>query len=132
MLGVTPNEDETSVSVDVGGGDDKPPIDGDNFQACVALDAISITDVAGKVIEWTTRSMSDPYGVNSTKCIPDGSSIPIEHDGYPKFIVIDLYELTGIDLVNLISEQLIPVGEYTSIGLSVVQGIYPGEKETWH
>lgn len=127
ITSVTPNQDtgETvPVSVDISKPPTEVPNDADELQACVAIDAVSITDLSGKVVEWTTRSMSDPYAVNSTQCIPPDSSIPVDHDGFPKFIVIDLYDVTGVDLVNLIAEQLIPIGEYTSVGLSILQGDY--------
>jgi len=132
LADVTPNQDTGTapdpatvpVSVDISKPPTEVPKSADEFQACVAIDAVSITDLAGTLVEWTTKSMSDPYAVNSTQCIPPNSSIPIDNDGYPKFIVIDLYDITGVDLVNLISEQLIPVGEYTSMALSILQGSY--------
>ncbi|MCW8327268.1 hypothetical protein MD588_00440 [Photobacterium sp. SDRW27] len=124
LADAAPNQDTVPVSVDISKPTTEVPQSGDELQACVAIDAVSITDLAGTLIEWTTKSMSDPYAVNSTQCIPPDSSIPTDNDGYPKFIVIDLYDITGVDLVNLISEQLIPVGEYTSLGLSIIQGSY--------
>ncbi|KHT64043.1 hypothetical protein RJ45_08655 [Photobacterium gaetbulicola] len=120
------NQDDGSVpvSVDVSTPPNEVPKGADDLQACVAIDAVQVMDLAGTIVEWTTKSMSDPYGVNSTQCIPADSEIPVDNDGYPKFIVIDLYDVTGVDLVNLISEQLLPVGEYTSMALSILQGSY--------
>ncbi|KLV04791.1 hypothetical protein ABT56_13805 [Photobacterium aquae] len=117
-------EQEAPVSVDVELPDKEVPDGADDLQACLAIDAVSLTDLSGKIIELTTKSMSDPYGVNSTQCIPADSEIPVDNDGFPKFIVIDLYDISGVDLVNLISDQLLPVGEYTSMALSVLQGSY--------
>ncbi|MGF1700769.1 DUF4382 domain-containing protein [Photobacterium makurazakiensis] len=124
--GASANQDSGTapVSVDISVPPEEVPKGADDLQACVAIDAVSITDLSGTIIEWTTKSMSDPYGVNSQQCIPADSEIPTYNDGYPKFIVIDLYDITGIDLANLISEQLVPVGEYTSMALSVLQGSY--------
>lgn len=123
-----PNQDDGAssvpVSVDVSTPPNEVPKGADDLQACVAIDAVQVMDLAGTIVEWTTKSMSDPYGVNSTQCIPADSEIPVDNDGYPKFIVIDLYDVTGVDLVNLISEQLLPVGEYTSMALSILQGSY--------
>ncbi|MGF1736123.1 membrane lipoprotein lipid attachment site-containing protein [Photobacterium satsumensis] len=120
------NQDDGSVpvSVDVSMPPNEVPKGADDLQACVAIDAVQVMDLAGTIIEWTTKSMTDPYGVNSTQCIPADSDIPVDNDGYPKFIVIDLYDVTGVDLVNLISEQLLPVGEYTGMALSILQGSY--------
>ncbi|PSW21159.1 hypothetical protein C9I98_04190 [Photobacterium sanctipauli] len=112
------------VSVDVSVPPSEVPNGTDDLQACVAIDSVSIKDLSGTIVEWTTKSMSDPYGVNSKQCIPADSEIPVDNDGYPKFIVIDLYDITGIDLKDLIAEQLVPVGEYTSMALSVLQGSY--------
>ncbi|MGR5061554.1 membrane lipoprotein lipid attachment site-containing protein [Photobacterium sp. DNB22_13_2] len=122
-----PNQDDGStvpVSVDVSIPPTEVPKGADDLQACVAIDAVQVTDLAGTIVEWTTKSMTDPYGVNSTQCIPADSEIPVDNDGYPKFIVIDLYDITGVDLANLISEQLLPVGEYTGMALSILQGSY--------
>lgn len=120
------NQDDGSVpvSVDVSMPPNEVPKGADDLQACVAIDAVEVTNLAGTIIEWTTKSMTDPYGVNSMQCIPEDSDIPVDNDGYPKFIVIDLYDVTGVDLVNLISEQLLPVGEYTGMALSILQGSY--------
>ncbi|MGF1685738.1 hypothetical protein L4C36_03475 [Photobacterium japonica] len=122
----TPNQDSGTVpvSVDVAIPPEEVPNGADELQACVAIDAVSITDLAGTIVEWTTKSMADPYAVNSTQCIPADSEIPVDNDGYPKFIVIDLYDIAGVDLVNLITEQLVPVGEYTTMAMSVLQGSY--------
>lgn len=122
----TPNQDTGTVpvSVDVSIPPEEIPNEADSLQACVAIDSVSIQDIAGTVVEWTTKSMSDPYGANSTQCIPADAEIPVDSDGYPKFIVIDLYDVTGVDLMNLITEQLVPVGEYTTMALSILQGSY--------
>ncbi|MGF1723234.1 hypothetical protein [Photobacterium nomapromontoriensis] len=122
----TPNQDAGSVpvSVDVSIPSEEIPNEADSLQACVAIDAVSIHDISGTIVEWTTKSMSDPYGANSTQCIPADSEIPVDSDGYPKFIVIDLYDVTGVDLMNLITEQLVPVGEYTTMAMSILQGSY--------
>ncbi|MDX1301920.1 hypothetical protein [Photobacterium sp.] len=117
--------DPVPISVDVVVPPTEVPAQ-DELQACIAIDAISVTDLAGTVTEWTTRSMNDPEGINnnSQQCIPADSEIPIDSDGYPKFIVIDLHDLTGIDIVQLLTEQLVTAGEYTSMSLSILQGSY--------
>ncbi|MBV1840700.1 membrane lipoprotein lipid attachment site-containing protein [Photobacterium ganghwense] len=115
---------EVPIDVDVSKPPKEVPDGADDLQACVAIDAVRLMDLAGTIIEWTTKSMADPYAINSKQCIPADSEIPVDNDGYPKFIVIDLYDITGIDLVKLISEQLVPVGQYTSMALSVLQGSY--------
>ncbi|MCG7585372.1 DUF4382 domain-containing protein [Photobacterium sp. OFAV2-7] len=99
------------------------PDDGDQLQACVAIQSVKLTNLAGEIVEWTTRSMNGEVK-SSEQCIPEGSEIPVYDDGTPKFIVIDLHDITGVDLVDLISEQLVPVGEYVSMALSLARGEY--------
>ncbi|WP_299018185.1 hypothetical protein [uncultured Photobacterium sp.] len=112
------------ISVDASTPSTEVPEDADELQACVAINSIQLMDVAGHIVELTTKSMNNPEELSSEQCIPADSSIPVDSEGYPQFIVIDLYDVAGVDLVNLITEQLIPVGEYVSMGLSVLQGSY--------
>ncbi|RWX55438.1 hypothetical protein [Photobacterium chitinilyticum] len=117
---------DVPVSVDIS----KPPTevpeipdDGDQLQACVAIQTVTLTNLAGEIVEWTTRSMNGE-AKSSEQCIPEGAEIPVYDDGTPKFIVVDLHDVTGVDLVGLISEQLVPVGEYVSMALSLAKGDY--------
>lgn len=123
---VDPNADagSTPISVDVSKPPTEVPTDGDELQACVAINSVKLTDLAGDIVELTTQSMNNPEELSSPQCIPADSDIPVDSDGYPQFIVIDLYDVAGVDLVNLIAEQLVPVGEYVSMSLSVLQGSY--------
>lgn len=114
---------DVPISVDVVVPPTEVP-DGDELQACVAIDAVSVTDIAGTITEWTTKSMNNPDEISNKQCIPADSSIPVDNDGYPKFIVIDLHDLTGVDIIQLISDQLVAAGEYTGMSLSVIQGTY--------
>lgn len=116
---------DVPVSVDIS----KPPTevpevpdDGDQLQACVAIQTVTLTNLAGEIVEWTTRSMNGEVK-SSEQCIPEGAEIPVYDDGTPKFIVVDLHDVTGVDLVGLISEQLVPVGEYVSMALSLARVI---------
>lgn len=116
--------DSVPISVDVSKPPTEVPPSDDDLQACMAIESVKLTDLAGNIVEWTTRSMTNPEEMSSQQCIPPDSSIPVDSDGYPQFIVIDLYDITGVDLVHLISEQLVPVGEYVSMSLSILQGEY--------
>jgi len=114
---------DVPISVDVVVPPTEVPIQ-DEMQACVAIDAVRMTDLAGTITEWTTKSMNNPDEISNKQCIPADSSIQVDNDGYPKFIVIDLHDLTGVDIIQLISDQLVTAGEYSAMSLSVIQGTY--------
>ncbi|MGF1756985.1 DUF4382 domain-containing protein [Photobacterium sagamiensis] len=85
------------------------------LQVCVAIDGMEVT----KADETITVSMEQ--AVSSDECIPPLFSVPLGDDGNPLFIVVNLVDLVddGTDTVRLISEQLLPAGEYSSLTLSM-------------
>lgn len=111
----TPVDPDSEVPTD----SDDVDVSDDVSQVCVAIDGMTLIDSIGDITQWTVQSMDQT--VSSDECIPVEGSVPIDDEGNPRFIVINLM---GVDIIPLISEQLLLPGDYLSLTLSVVQGNY--------
>lgn len=89
-------------------------------RVCIAVSQISIHPVAGGEIAWSTQSFLDASLDDG--CTPLGMSIPLNSDGTPQFIYIDLLSYQGSASRNLLSDQSVTAGEYNQMRLTVLDG----------
>ncbi|MGF1690209.1 hypothetical protein [Photobacterium kagoshimensis] len=99
------------------------PTDKDVSKVCVAIDGMTFINNLGDVVNWTPESFEQT--ASSEDCVPVDGDIPVDGDGNPMFVVLNLTDLTGVDLVRLLEDKLMLAGDYVSVALSTIdQGGY--------
>ncbi|OAN18231.1 hypothetical protein A3K86_04860 [Photobacterium jeanii] len=94
------------------------PTDKDVSKVCVAIDGMTFINNVGDIVNWTPESFEQ--AASSDDCVPVDGEIPTDGDGNPLFVVLNLTDLTGVDLVRLLEDQLMAAGDYVSVALSTV------------
>ncbi|MGF1832438.1 hypothetical protein [Photobacterium sanguinicancri] len=99
------------------------PTDKDVSKVCVAIDGMTFINNLGDIVNWTPESFEQT--ASSEDCVPVDGDIPVDGDGNPMFVVLNLTDLTGVDLVRLLEDKLMLAGDYVSVALSTIdQGGY--------
>lgn len=94
------------------------PVD-DLKKVCVAFDKITVHHTNGSESSWGTTSFAADQ--SSDDCIPDGYSIPVDVDGNPEFMVINLMAYQGEQSLQVLSDEQMEAGSYTQMRLSVLE-----------
>ncbi|MFM5464968.1 DUF4382 domain-containing protein [Aeromonas simiae] len=114
-----------------GGGDDSAsdakmslafsdaPVDAAK-RVCIAVSQVSIHPISGTETAWSSKSFLDAS--QDDGCTPPGESIPLNADGNPRFVYIDLLKYQGSASRNLLAGQTVSAGEYSQMRLTVLDG----------
>ncbi|WP_064609089.1 DUF4382 domain-containing protein [Photobacterium sp. J15] len=87
-------------------------------KVCVAFDQISVKQTDEDESSWGTASFAADQ--SSAECIPDTYSIPVDADGNPLFMVINLMAFQGEKSLQVLSDEALEAGTYTQIRLNAV------------
>ncbi|UTV30314.1 DUF4382 domain-containing protein [Photobacterium atrarenae] len=88
-------------------------------KVCVAFDEIEVHHTNGSESSWGTTSFAADQ--SSAECIPQGMSIPVDSDGHPEFMVINLMAYQGEQSLQVLSDEQLTAGQYTQLRLSVLE-----------
>ncbi|MEJ2764779.1 DUF4382 domain-containing protein [Photobacterium sp. MCCC 1A19761] len=88
-------------------------------KVCVAFDEIKVHHANGNESSWGTTSFASDQ--SSPECIPAGLSIPVDTDGHPAFMVINLMAYQGAKALQVLSDEQLTAGQYTQLRLSVLE-----------
>lgn len=94
------------------------PVDGLK-KVCVAFDKITVHHTDGNESSWGTTSFAADQG--SAECVPDGHVIPVDNNGNPEFMVINLMAYQGEQFLQVLSNEQMEAGQYTQMRLSVLE-----------
>lgn len=94
------------------------PVDG-LTRVCVAFDGITMHHSGGDNSGWEAADFAAVE--SSDACIPDGLSIPVDSEGNPLFMVINLLEYQGESSLQVLSDEVVLAGKYTQMRLSIVE-----------
>ncbi|KUE78226.1 hypothetical protein ATO46_11070 [Aeromonas schubertii] len=89
-------------------------------RVCIAVSRISIHPIAGGETAWSSQSILN--AAQDDGCTPLGESIPLNTDGSPRFVYIDLLKYQGSASRNLLAGQSVSAGEYSQMRLTVLDG----------
>ncbi|KDM91733.1 DUF4382 domain-containing protein [Photobacterium galatheae] len=110
------SNDQTTGQVSLGMSD--APVDGLK-NVCVAFNKITVHHSGGSETSWGTTSFAADQ--SSASCIPNGLSIPLDLNGNPEFMVINLLDYQGSNALQVLSDEVLLAGKYTQMRLSVLE-----------
>ncbi|WP_299012859.1 DUF4382 domain-containing protein [uncultured Photobacterium sp.] len=87
-------------------------------KVCVAFDQIAVKKANEDESSWGTASFAADQ--SSAECIPDSYSIPVDADGNPLFMVINLMAYQGDKSLQVLSDEALEAGAYTQMRLNAM------------